>query len=209
MLGIHDYWLFIVLGILLILTPGQDTFYIVGRSLAHGVCIGVASALGISAGCIIHNFAAALGLSAIIMASSSAFLLIKYMGAAYLIYLGWRILTTPIHSKNISEIPAIQSVYSAFIQGLLTNLLNPKVALFFLALIPQFIDPSSTTKVAAFLVLGCTFLVMGTVWCIILALAAANFRGFFMDQPRITNYFSRAAGILFIGLGLRLSVSKQ
>jgi threonine/homoserine/homoserine lactone efflux protein len=207
MLGIHDYWLFVASGVLLNLTPGQDTFYILGRSMAEGTRSGVASALGITVGSLFHTAMAALGLSAVLATSASAFTVVKLIGAAYLVYLGVRMLMT---SKAV-EAPRVRrtGVLGAFRDGILTNALNPKVALFFLALMPQFIDPDSHTKVAAFMGLGLTFVATGTVWCLVLALSAAQLRGFFLRHPRGWRAVSKAAGGLFILLGLRLAVSRQ
>jgi len=209
MLGIHDYGLFVAAGILLNLTPGQDTLYILGSSIANGRRIGIASALGICAGCIVHTVAAALGLSAILASSATAFTIVKLAGAAYLIYLGIRAITarTPVLSPTGHVAPG--SVLAAFRQGVITNVLNPKVALFFLALLPQFIDPASPTKVAAFVALGLTFIGTGTVWCLVLAVAASRVRGFFAGHPRALTGFSRASGALFVALGLRLAVSER
>jgi len=204
MLGIHDYWLFVATGVLLNLTPGQDTLYILGRSIAQGRQIGVASALGISAGSVVHTLGAALGLSAVLATSASAFVVLKVIGAAYLVYLGVRMLMARTAALGSTDIAGLVNVWTAFRQGMLTNILNPKVALFFLALMPQFIEPDSPTKVGAFLVLGLTFLTTGTVWCLVLALGASRVRSFFADRPRALQGFSRASGALFIFLGLRL-----
>jgi threonine/homoserine/homoserine lactone efflux protein len=209
MLGIHDYWLFVATGVLLNLTPGQDTLYILGRSIAQGRQIGVASALGISAGSVVHTLGAALGLSAVLATSASAFVVLKVIGAAYLVYLGVRMLMARTAALGSTDIAGLVDVWTAFRQGMLTNILNPKVALFFLALMPQFIEPDSPTKVGAFLVLGLTFLTTGTVWCLVLALGASRVRSFFTDRPRALQGFSRASGALFIFLGLRLAASKQ
>jgi threonine/homoserine/homoserine lactone efflux protein len=209
MLGIHDYWLFVATGVLLNLTPGQDTLYILGRSIAQGRQIGVASALGISAGAVVHTLAAALGLSAVLATSASAFVALKVVGAVYLVYLGVRMLMTRTAALGSTAIAGPVGVWTAFRQGMLTNILNPKVALFFLALMPQFIKPDSPAKVGAFLVLGSTFLTTGTVWCLVLALGASRVRSFFADRPRALQGFSRASGALFIFLGLRLAASKQ
>jgi threonine/homoserine/homoserine lactone efflux protein len=209
MLGIHDYWLFVATGVLLNLTPGQDTLYILGRSIAQGRQIGVASALGISAGSVVHTLGAALGLSAVLATSASAFVVLKVIGAAYLVYLGVRMLMARTAALGSTDIAGLVDVWTAFRQGMLTNILNPKVALFFLALMPQFIEADSPTKVGAFLVLGLTFLTTGTVWCLVLALGASRVRSFFADRPRALQGFSRASGALFIFLGLRLAASKQ
>ncbi|HEY7672019.1 MAG TPA: LysE family translocator [Gammaproteobacteria bacterium] len=208
MLGIHDYWLFVLTGVLLNLAPGQDTFYIVGRSLAQGTRAGIVSALGINAGSVVHTFAAAVGLSAILAASASAFTTLKLIGAAYLVYLGVRMLATRSSASGPTAILPAQSSWTAFHQGMLTNLLNPKVALFFLAFMPQFIDVQSTTKVLAFLALGATFVFTGTTWCLILALASGKMRESFVRQPGRTALISRVAGGVFVLLGLRLALSR-
>ncbi len=209
MLGIHDYWLFVATGVLLNLTPGQDTLYILGRSLAQGRQIGVASALGITAGSVVHTLAAALGLSAVLATSASAFIALKIVGAVYLVYLGVRMLTTRTAAVGSTDIAGLVDMWTAFRQGMLTNVLNPKVALFFLALMPQFIEPDSPTKVGAFLVLGLTFLTTGTAWCLVLALGASRLRSFFASRPRAFQSLSQVSGVLFIFLGLRLAASKQ
>jgi threonine/homoserine/homoserine lactone efflux protein len=210
MLGIHHYWLFIATAVLLVITPGQDTFFILGRSLSGGRASGVAAALGISAGTVVHTFAAALGLSALLATSQSAFAAVKFAGAAYLIYIGVRALVT--RSKGLPGEPA-EGVnggeWSAFRQGIVTNLLNPKVALFFLALMPQFIDAASSQKVAAFLVLGLSFVTLGVVWCVVLAIAAARLRGAFLRRPSMANVLNKVAGTLFIALGVKLATARQ
>jgi threonine/homoserine/homoserine lactone efflux protein len=208
-LGIHDYWIFVTAGVILNLTPGQDTFYILGRSIAQGSRIGVASALGVCAGCLVHTFAAAVGLSAILATSASAFMVLKVAGAVYLVYLGVRMLLAAGFAAEPTSMARAQSALVAFRQGVLTNVLNPKVALFFLAFMPQFIDPTSQTKVAAFIALGITFIFTGTIWCLTLALSAAKLRDLIARRPSGMAAFSRAAGGLFVFLGLRLALSKQ
>ena len=209
MLGIHDYWLFVASGILLNLTPGQDTFFILGRSIANGVRIGIASVLGISVGSLIHTAMAAVGLSAVLATSASAFMVVKLAGAAYLVYLGVRMLTTRSSVEGLATSVDRTSVWTAFRDGIVTNVLNPKVALFFLALMPQFIDRDSNTKIAAFIVLGLTFITTGTLWCLTLAISAGSLRRFFVRNPTGLNVVSRAAGGVFVLLGLRLAVSRQ
>jgi threonine/homoserine/homoserine lactone efflux protein len=208
-LGIHDYWLFVASGILLNLTPGQDTFYILGRSIAQGVRVGVASAFGISVGSVIHTTMAAAGLSAVLATSASAFMVVKLVGAAYLVYLGVQMLMSPGSVEGPAGPRSGASVLTAFRDGIVTNVLNPKVALFFLALMPQFIDRDSDAKIAAFIVLGLTFITTGTIWCLTLAVSAGSLRGFFIRNPTGMNVVSRAAGGLFVLLGLRLAVSRQ
>jgi threonine/homoserine/homoserine lactone efflux protein len=206
---IHDFALFVTTGILLNLTPGPDTLYILGRSIAHGRRAGVASALGISVGSVFHTGAAALGLSAVLATSAWAFTIVKLAGAAYLIFLGVRALlerrpelSVPAHFKQ-------RGAAAAFRQGILTNILNPKVALFFLAFLPQFIDAAAPSKTIAFIVLGLTFVTTGTTWCLILAWFSSAFSARLRESPIVTALLNRAVGSLFVFLGLRLAVAAR
>lgn len=209
MLGIHHYWLFVATAVVLVLTPGQDTFFILGRSLASGRGSGIAAALGITAGSIIHTFLAALGLSALLATSPYAFMAVKLAGAAYLVYIGVRALLS--RSGGLPGVDtAVNASYGpAFRQGILSNLLNPKVALFFLALMPQFISAGSGHKVGAFIVLGFSFVTLGLTWCLALAIGASYLRGVFVRRPSFVNGLNRLAGAMFIALGLRLAAARQ
>jgi threonine/homoserine/homoserine lactone efflux protein len=208
-LGIHHYWLFIATAIVLILTPGQDTFFILGRSLSGGRAAGIAAALGVSAGTVGHTVLAALGLSALLATSPYAFMAVKLAGAAYLLYIGIKaMLTRPAQAPG-GDAAANGGRWPAFRQGIITNLLNPKVALFFLALMPQFIDAGSTNKVAAFLALGLTFVTLGVLWCCVLAIGAAKLRGAFLRRPSIATWLNRVAGAMFIALGIKLATARQ
>src|SRR5882724_4726473 len=181
MLGIHDFWLFLASGVVLNLTPGQDTFYILGRSIAGGTRIGVVSVLGITTGSSVHTIAAALGLSALLATSALAFTIVKFTGAAYLVYLGARMLFSKTQTVAGDASQSKDDDYwAAYRQGVLSIVLNPKVALFFIALLPQFIDADAAHKVVSFLALGGTFVLTGTRWCLVLAFGAARFREFFI-----------------------------
>jgi RhtB (resistance to homoserine/threonine) family protein len=208
MFGIHDFGLFLAAGILLNLTPGPDTAYILGRSIAQGREAGIASALGICVGSIFHSSAAALGLSAVLATSAVAFAAIKLLGGAYLIFLGIKMLFD--RRKHLS-LPANfrrRTSAAAFRQGVFTNVLNPKVALFFLAFLPQFIDPTSNMKLLAFLALGFTFVSTGTIWCLILAWFASALSERLRENETIGQWLNRAAGALFVFLGARLAITK-
>ncbi|HST29998.1 MAG TPA: LysE family translocator [Chthoniobacterales bacterium] len=208
MFGIHDFALFISAGILLNLTPGPDTVYILGRSVAQGRQAGIASALGISVGSIFHTCAAALGLSAILATSAIAFGTIKLLGGAYLILLGIKMILDRRRQLSLPSNFRRRTTLAAFRQGILTNLLNPKVALFFLAFLPQFIEPGSNTKVVAFVLLGLTFVTTGTIWCLILAWFASVFSERLRKSETISQWLNRTTGALFIFLGLRLATAK-
>src|SRR5205823_1700110 len=201
MFGIHDFGLFLAAGILLNLTPGPDTVYILGRSVAQGREAGVASALGICVGSIFHTCAAALGLSAILATSAVAFGAIKLLGGAYLIFLGAKMLLDRRRYLSLPSNFHRRTTAAAFRQGVLTNVLNPKVALFFLAFLPQFIEPASNMKVLAFLALGLTFVTTGTVWCLILAWFASTFSERLRRNETIGQWLNRAAGALFVFMG--------
>ncbi len=153
-LGTQHLGLFIVTGLLLNMTPGQDTVYILGRTLSSGRSAGVMSVLGISAGCLIHTLLAALGLSAILAASATAFLVVKYAGAAYLIWLGARMLAEARDPSAAIRSFEPEGPWAIFRAGLLTNVLNPKVALFFMAFLPQFVSPHADSRVLTLLFLG-------------------------------------------------------
>jgi threonine/homoserine/homoserine lactone efflux protein len=207
--GIHHYWLFIATAVVLILTPGQDTFFILGRSLAGGRAAGIAAALGVSVGTLVHTALAALGLSALLATSPHAFTAVKLAGAAYLLYIGARALLARSNSLEDADARRADGRWPAFRQGVVTNLLNPKVALFFLALMPQFIDAGSGHKVVSFLALGLTFVTLGVVWCCMLAVGAAKLRGAFLRRPSLAATLQRVAGAMFIGLGVRLAFERQ
>ena len=209
MFGIHDFGLFLAAGVLLNLTPGPDTVYILGRSIAQGREAGIASALGISVGSIFHTCAAALGLSAILATSALAFGTIKLLGGAYLIFLGLKMLMERSGQLSLPSNFHRRTTTAAFRQGVLTNLLNPKVALFFLAFLPQFIDPASGTKVLAFLFLGLTFVTTGTIWCLVLAWFASAFSTRLRTNETVAQWLNCTAGALFVFLGLRLATVKQ
>jgi RhtB (resistance to homoserine/threonine) family protein len=208
MFGIHDFALFLASGILLNLAPGPDTAYILGRSIAQGRTAGIASAFGISVGSIFHTCAAALGLSAFLATSAWAFSAIKLIGGGYLVFLGIKLILERGEQFCVASDFRRSNSGAAFRQGVLTNLLNPKVALFFLAFLPQFIDPASRAKIPAFLALGLTFVTTGTIWCVILAWFAAAFSQRLRANRKISQWLNRAIGSIFVFLGARLAATR-
>ena len=209
MLGIHDLALFIVSGLLLNMMPGPDSLLIMLRSGSQGWRAGSVAALGIGTGTMVHVLAAALGLSALLSASAELFAIIKLMGALYLVYLGVSLLrqgvSSPVASEPAVSLPAL-SYGRIFRQGLLTNVLNPKVALFFLAFVPQFIDPAAPQKAMAFIVLGCIFNINGMIWCHLLAFSTAYASRKMRLPARLGCWLNRVMGGLFVGLGIKLAV---
>jgi threonine/homoserine/homoserine lactone efflux protein len=208
--GIQDLWLFILSGLLLNITPGPDTAYIVGRSVQLGWRGGAAAALGISTGCLVHVFAAALGLSALLAASSFAFTALKWIGAAYLCYMGVRMLLSRARPPAADAAAAGVAIplRQVFWQGALTNALNPKVALFFLAFLPQFVAAEAPYKAAAFLMLGLIFICSGTLWCLAVAAFAAKAAGRVRQSGRAMLWIERVLGGLFVYLGVRIALSQ-
>jgi threonine/homoserine/homoserine lactone efflux protein len=210
MLGIHEIWLFIISGLLLNITPGPDTAYIVGRSIQLGWRGGVVAVLGIEAGCTLHVFAAAIGLSALLAASSMAFMLVKWAGAAYLCFIGVKMLLarTPMPATTAANESGAISMRQVFVQGALSNALNPKVALFFLAFLPQFVAADSPHKAAAFALLGLIFMFNGTLWCLGVALFTAHAAGRIRKSGRILAWINRGLGGLFCYLGVRVAMTE-
>jgi threonine/homoserine/homoserine lactone efflux protein len=212
MLGIHDFGLFVIAGLLLNITPGPDFMYIVGRSVAQGFKAGAAAALGIGAGCFVHIAAAALGLSAILAASATAFAIVKMIGAAYLVYVGvsllWSLRAGVGQSAQTARTAPPAPLRSIFTQGFLTNVLNPKVALFFLAFVPQFIDVHAPGKMLAFLVLGLVFNTNGTLWNLFVAWSAARTIGG-LKSTRLAAWLNGCVGALFVYLGIKLAFARH
>lgn len=203
---IENIGVFFAAAILLVVTPGSDTAYILGRSIGQGRSAGIAAALGISTGGLFHTAAAALGLSALILTTEWAFSAIKLLGAAYLIFQGvhyWRQHTSTV---GVSPQKVQSSPSGAFRQGVVTNILNPKVALFFLAFLPQFIPNGASSPAYSFFVLGLAFNVMGAVWCMGIATLANTVSRQLRENSTIESMLNRSIGALFVLLGVRLVV---
>lgn len=208
-LGIHDLALFTLAVFLLNATPGVDMLYTVSRTLTGGWRAGIAASLGVCAGCVVHTLAAAFGLAALMAVSAWAFSLVKWAGAAYLVWLGVGMLREAWQRRGDgpadSAPPAAPAPLGAvFRQGLLTNVLNPKVALFFLAFLPQFIAPDSEHKTLAFLALGAWSIVQGLLFLLVLVAVTAWLRRL-GGSPRLARGLNAAGGLLFLGLAARLA----
>jgi threonine/homoserine/homoserine lactone efflux protein len=207
MLGIHDFWLFALSGVILNVTPGPDTLYILGRSVAQGRGAGLLSVLGIGSGILVHTVAAGLGLSALLAGSTTAYAALRYAGALYLAYLGLRLILAPGDARAAGGDAAATagSSWAVYRQGVVTNVLNPKVALFFLAFLPQFVDSASPHRMVAFLVLGLVFVLSGTLWCVALVYFAAALSRRFRRRHAGGRWLNRLSGGVFIGLGLKVA----
>ena len=204
MFGIENYSVFILSAVALNLVPGADTMYILGSSMSNGRNAGILSALGISSGCIVHTLMAALGLSVLLSQSALAFNLVKYIGAAYLVYLGVQSFRSKSSFMVEKDKTARNSNKKIFLQAVMTNVLNPKVALFFLAFLPQFIDSANTYGAVPFLLLGLTFVFTGTIWGIILAWSTSYFAGKLNRKLKTSGLLNKIAGVIYMGLGLNL-----
>lgn len=210
MFGIHDLPLFIASGLLLNLAPGPDSLLVMTRSATQGWRAGACAALGIAGGTCVHVLAAALGLSALLAASAAAFTVVKLIGAAYLLYLGLSLLLRKPATAQPRAVEAGTCDYRrVFLQGFLTNALNPKVALFFLAFVPQFIAPASPDKTLAFLLLGSLFNVNSLLFCLTLAFATAFARDRLSPGPALGRWLNRAIGGLFLTLGVKLALTQR
>lgn len=193
-------------------TPGVDFLLTVSRTLQGGARAGVAVALGISAGCVVHALAAAFGLAALLAVHPGAFLLIQWAGAAYLAWLGLGLLQQAwrgaASGTTGSAAMAVRSGWAEFRTGLLTNVLNPKVALFFLAFLPQFVPAASPSKTASFLLLGAWFVSQGTVFLLALVAVCAQL-GRLRTRPVLQRAVQAAGGLLFLALAVRLLKSGE
>ncbi len=210
MLGTVDLGVFVMAGLILNITPGVDMLYIASRSTAQGTKAGVIAALGIGAGCLVHILFAAFGLSIVLSTSALAFTIVKFAGAAYLIYLG----ITTLISLRSSAVAATSVVVplspgQIFRQAILINILNPKVALFFMALLPQFVAPQAVHPAISFLFLGCLFDFNGTIVNVIFAVFSSRIAARFKRFAILGRIFKTAVGGLFIGLGVRLVLISQ
>ncbi len=207
MAGVHNLPMFIVAGLLLAMSPGPDTAYILGRSAQSGWRGGMVAAMGIAVGIWVHILAAAIGLSALLMTSARAFAVMKLVGAAYLVILGLKMIASTGQRRDLGmgRVQSPTPMNQIFWQGFLTNVLNPKVALFFLAFLPQFINSGTASKAASFLFLGLVFDVVGTSWNLTVAGTAARFARWAKGSTRLTDWIDRTIGGVFIYLGFRLA----
>jgi len=201
------FFYYIIAVLALSFMPGPDMIYIISQSLTYGKRYGLAAAFGIASGCFVHIFAVSLGLSSLIFESSYAFQIVKYVGVAYLLYIG---LSSLLINKSTLEngiiIPHETSWKKSFRQGFFTNVLNPKVALFFLAFLPQFVSHESQINIGVqLLALGLLFNCIGSSVNICVALCFGAIKQWLSSHPKILRFQKKFTGLLLIGLGLRLA----
>lgn len=206
MFGITGYASFIASSIALNIIPGSDTLYIVSKSAVGGRKKGFVSALGISTGILIHTLLVSLGLSAVLASSALLFNAMKAVGAAYLVIMGLRTIfsKTPLFETGLSDGALQEPLSKVYIQGVLTNALNPKVALFFLALLPQFVSADNPYGPLPFFLLGITFFTTASIWGMLLAFTASFLTRILNSGPRISKTASVISGIIYVALGLNV-----
>lgn len=212
MFGIQDLPLFIASGLLLNMVPGPDSLLIVARSGGQGWRAGSAAAFGVGAGTFVHVFAAALGLSALVATSATAFMFVKLVGATYLVFIGLGLLLRRAGEAAADISPPVGArtlpLSTVFRQGFLTNVLNPKVAVFFLAFVPQFIAADAPHKALAFIVLGAVFNFNSMLWAHLLVAAASVASRRLRVTPSVLRWLSRAVGAVFVSFGVRLALAE-
>ncbi|MDA6068402.1 LysE family translocator [Flavobacterium sp. AC] len=208
-MGIIHLETFILAVIIFALTPGVDTIYILNRTISQGWKAGIYSSLGILSGVLFHITLAVLGLSIILAESALAFSIVKYLGAAYLIYLGIMSLLSKKGGVTKLEADKKDSMLKIYVSGVVTNVFNPKVALFFLAFFPQFIDPNYKGIINPFLSLGIIYILIDLVWCVLITFSASFFTKKVLQNPKISLWMSRVSGLVYIALGIKIALSKR
>ena len=206
-MGIEHYYLFIISGLLLNMTPGTDTFYILGRTISQGRNAGFMSILGTVSGAFAHTMFAVLGLSVLLAESVLAFSIVKWLGAGYLIYLGIKSLFSKGESAGSLAQLEKSALKKIYLNGFLTNLLNPKVALFYLAFLPQFIRGDNPYGGLPFLLLGLTFITTLTIWYTLMVLFSDLATRRMRQNANISAYLNKLAGVIFIALGVKVLLS--
>ncbi|MCU1806306.1 LysE family translocator [Cytobacillus firmus] len=205
----NDFFTFLILSLFVVMSPGIDTALITKRTIADGRTDGYKMGLGITAGSLVHTFAAAFGLSAILMQSAAAFEVIKFAGAVYLIYLGLSSFISLKRKKNSDIESEVKSDMkkSAFKQGLLSNVLNPKVAMFFLTFLPQFVKAGENAQ-QQLIIMGIIYTLLSIFW-FFLYVYFINYMREWLMSPKVQRVMDKATGAVLIGFGLKLALDKQ
>jgi len=209
-MGIEHFWTFFITTLIFMITPGIDTFFILNKSIGEGHKAGIYASFGIICGVLAHTSFAALGLSLLIARSALAFAMLKYAGAAYLLYLGIIKIIRNEKMKAFQQKPVtVSSSRQNFFSGFVTNVLNPKVALFFLAFFPQFISPSYISSPVPFFALGVTYALMSMVWFCGLSYFAAAFSAKLLANEKAGSWLDKISGLVFILMGLKIAFTKK
>jgi threonine/homoserine/homoserine lactone efflux protein len=208
-MGITGYTTFLITSLLFIMSPGIDTIFILNKSIIQGRRSGLIATLGITTGVLVHTTFAAFGLSLILAQSAMAFNIVKYAGAAYLIYLGLSKLISSESLVQQKENTKLTSLRQTFTSAVLTNTLNPKVAIFFLAFFPQFIEPAYLHSAKPFIFLGTTYAMIGLLWFIMLTIFAGSFSHKLNGNPLFRKWLNRFSAIAFILMGVKIAFTKK
>lgn len=208
MFGIVNYEMYITSSIILALIPGSDTMFILGQSIANSRKSGVYSALGICSGILVHTFLAAFGLSLVLKNSITLFNVVKLLGAIYLVYMGVKSIKSKDNLLLEEKGEIKEDLKKSFIQGMVTNVLNPKVALFFLAFLPQFVDVANSYGALPFALLGLTSFAISGIWCVSLSIFASFIAIFLKKNKSFGKIINKISGTIFIVLGLNLLRAK-
>lgn len=202
-------WVYVAASLALIATPGQDMIYVVTRSLAQGRFAGVCSALGVCLGIIAHTALAALGVGAILQASESLFFALKLIGAAYLVYLGIRLLLSREAPPELRAGGTRLSPGALVWQGMLSNLTNPKIVLFFFAFLPQFVDPASPHATRDLVFLGVLYALLALPVKCTVGIAAGSLSERVLKRPSALRWMNRVSGTVLVAMGLRLAATEN
>jgi len=205
----HDLLIFLGASILLDISPGPDTLYVLTRTVAQGRRAGILSSVGVCSGALVHVSAAAFGLSVVLATSAVAFSVVKYAGAAYLVYLGIRTLRARETLSVETSRPTAAGGWKVFRDGIVIDVLNPKPALFFMAFLPQFVNPAAGHAILQFFALGLIVIAIALVWEILLVVFAHAVTRRLSGSRRLSRWLNRVLGGVFVGLGVRLALEKS
>lgn len=209
MYGIENISTFIITAAIVVISPGVDTIMVLTRSISNGKVAGFYSVIGVCMGLLVHTCAATFGLSMILAKSAFVYGLIKYLGAAYLIYLGYKSITAKTSQNDLPFAVRSMGNRKMFLTAFISDVLNPKIAIFFLAFLPQFINPSAVNTPMPYFLLGAIILLITFIWCVLLVILGSKATMFFNRSKRAENLMNKASGLIFILLGLKVALTKR
>lgn len=201
-------FVFLLTSTVVILTPGQDMILVMSRSIAQGQKAGITTALGVSVGLLGHTLLATLGLGALLLASEFLFSIVKFIGAGYLIYIGYQLLRSKDHTIAMKDLPKV-SYKKMFIQGALSNIMNPKVAIFYFSYLPQFVIQNNGNETMQLFILGFTFATLTFLIKAPIGFISGLLSFWIKTRPMILHYIHRTSGLILIGLGLKLALAER
>ncbi|MDQ0859487.1 LysE family translocator [Bacillus sp. V2I10] len=209
MFGIHDFTLFLISSLIFIATPGIDAMFVLSRSISNGRASGIAASAGIATGAFVHTILSTIGLSIILSQSVVLFTTIKIIGGIYLIYIGIKSLLTKGKGISLNNTSNVSSIKKNYLQGVITNVANPKNILFYLSFLPQFASTTSGNKSLSFLLLGTTFAVIALLWYVLVTYFSTIATKTIKDNKTFNNILNKVSGIVFIALGMKLMIAND